>query len=291
MSKRENFILRRHFVLALLVLLIAFAVATAATFAWYIYSINAHTTSVHMAAGASSTLQISSRADGGFGTTADLGVKSEELDEEFVGQLNPVSTDRIQNGFQKVAGYTNGKENQPMLVANLFKGAKDSDYYKTTLFLRTNAEHLNVYVSDIGFEDSSEKNPISTAIRIGLVVPSTKEEFIFAISDAKNPQKLYNTATGEEGCVLDSTRDDGATVPFTPYTRDNFCLYDRASATASLRDGAVAICSVSGAEGHSFGTPVQVDVYIWLEGCDEDCTDNLINETLNKISIGFAGIG
>ena len=290
--KKENLKLRRSFVLALLVLLIAFGVATVATFAWYIYTINAHTTNVRMAAGAGSSLQISNAYDGVYGSSVSLGGTGGdgELEDSFVGMLNPVSTDRIQNGFQKVAGFTDGRENRSML-ANLFKAAADTDYYKTSLFLRTNGSGAMVYVTGIGFEDSDALNPISTAIRIGLVVPSTGEEFIFAISDAKNPEKNYNTYTGQEGYVLDSTRTDGTTVPFTPLTSDNFCLYDSESGTASLRSTSAPICAVPGGTGNAYGTPVQVDVYIWLEGCDEDCTNNLMRQTLSKIAIGFAGIG
>lgn len=177
-----------------------------------------------------------------------------------------------------------------MLVANLFKPAKDSDYYATSLFLRTNGESAKVYISGISFEDSSEAKPISTAIRVGLVVPSTKEEYVFAISDQSNPEKLYNTATGTEGFVLDSTKTDGTTIPFTPYTAKNFCLYDRETNTASLQADSVAICTVSGDGSNGYGAPVQVDIYIWLEGCDEDCRDNLINETLKNIAISFAGV-
>ena len=280
-SRLENLKLRRSFVLALLVLLIAFAVATAATFAWYIYSVNAHTTNVHMAAGASVTLQISKERDGNYGSAAVL--------DAFVGSLNPVSTDRIQNGFQKVAGFTNGTENRPMLLANLFSASDPTDYYKTTLFLRTNGGKTNVYLCDVGFEDSSAENPISTAIRIGFVVPSTGEEFVFAISDASNPQKAYNTLTGEEGWVLDSTKADGTTVPFEPYTGANYCDYNSVTGVASLRDDSVPLFTVSGSNG-DFGEPVQLDIYIWLEGCDEDCTANLVGTTLSNIALGFAGI-
>ncbi len=278
--KKENLKLRRSFVLALLVLLIAFAAATVATFAWYIYTINAHTTNVHMAAGASVSLQISKEKDGDYGTAAIL--------DAFVGSLNPVSTDRIQNGFQKVAGFTNGKENQPMLLANLFKAGEDSDFYKTTLWLRTNGGEAQVYVSDVSYEDSSEEDPISTAIRLGFVVPSTGEEYIFEISDLKNPQKEYNTFTGEEGCVLDSTRDDGTTVPFTPYTSDNFCVYNSQTGVAVRKEHSVPLFTVRGGELGGFGEPVQLDIYIWLEGCDEDCTKNLMSTTLSNVALGFA---
>ena len=278
--KKENLKLRRSFVLALLVLLIAFAVASVATFAWYIYTINAHTTNVHMAAGTSVTLQISKEEEGPYGSAAVL--------DAFVGKLNPVSTDRIQNGFQKVAGFTNGSENRSML-ANLFNPGDDSDYYKTTLFLRTNGGVTNVYLSDVGYEDSDDQNPISSAIRIGFVVPSTGEEYIFAISDAKNPQKEYNTYYGEEGHVLNSTKTDGSTVEFFPYTAANYCIHDRETGEVTLKDASLPLFTVSGNNGN-FGTPVQLDVYIWLEGCDEDCTRNLGNTTLSNIALGFAGV-
>lgn len=37
------------------------------------------------------------------------------------------------------------------------------------------------------------------------------------------------------------------------------------------------------------GTPVQVDVYVWLEGCDEDCANNLANTNLESLALHFAG--
>ena len=279
--KKENLKLRRSFVLALLVLLIAFAVATAATFAWYIYTLNAHTTNVHMVAGSSVTLQISDNYNGPFGSAAVL--------EEFTGTLNPVSTDRIQGGFQKVAGFTNGSENQPMLIANLFEASDATDYFQTTLYFRTNGGDTKVYLSDIGFEDASADNPTSTAIRIGFVDTSNGEEHIFSITDAKNPQKQYNTITGQEGYVLDCTRTDGTTVPFTPLSSENFCVFDSDTGITDLKTDSVPLMTVSGSNG-DFGEPVALDIYIWLEGCDEDCTGNLAGTTLSNIALGFAGI-
>ena len=170
--------LKRRFVTAVIALSIALLAVMAATFAWYIYNTGAHTTNVHMAAGASASLQISSTYDGDYGSAAVL--------DSFVGTLNPVSTNKITGGFQKVFGFTNGSENQPNLVASLFGPGEASDYYRTSLFVRTNGEGLNVYLSDIGYEDSDNANPISTAIRVGLVVHSPSQnqpvsaEYIFA---------------------------------------------------------------------------------------------------------------
>ena len=35
---------------------------------------------------------------------------------------------------------------------------------------------------------------------------------------------------------------------------------------------------------------MEIDLYIWLEGCDEDCTANLANQTLRNLAVSFAGV-
>jgi hypothetical protein len=280
--------LKRRFVTALIALVVALLAALSATFAWYIYNTNAHTTNVHMAAGAGASLQISNTYEGAYGSAALL--------DAFTGQLNPVSTDRISGGFQKVFGYTNGSENQSNLVANLFGASESSDYYKTSLYLRTNGEAVQVYLSDIGFEDDDPDNPISTAIRVGIVTHTpgasgaVDSEYIFAINTADNPKAEYNTATGQEGYVLDSTKTDGTTVPFTPYTSANFCDYDQENGAVTLKDQSVPLFEIQGTADGDYGTAVRVDIYIWLEGCDKDCTMNLCSATLKNLSVSFAGV-
>lgn len=288
----ENKKMRSSLITAVLALLIALFAAAVATFAWYIYNTRAHTTSVRMAAGAGVSLQISNKYEGPYGSSAVL--------DEFVGRLNPVSTDNILNGFQKVVGFTNGRENQPLLLANLFDRCADTDFYKTSLFFRTNGAPQDVYLAGIGYEDNDANNPISTAIRVGFVAHTAGENQpadsssmkIFSINDAKNPQKEYNTLQGQEGCVLDSTRTDGTVVPFTPKDSNNFCNYDSNTGLTTLKENSIPLLRVSGLDGTSaasgFGTPVQLDVYIWLEGCDEDCTNNLNNMTLQNLALSFA---
>lgn len=273
--------LRRSLLHAAISVMALLAVAVSTTLAWYIFTVNAHTTRLHMAAGTNVTLQISGTRDGVYSSSAKL--------ERFQGLLNPVSTDRIQNGFQKVAGFTRASGSAPLL-ANLFSKSleMEKDYYKTSLFFRAKEARLDVYLAEVGFTDSDEARPISSAIRIGFVVPATGQEFIFAISEKKNPEKEYNTATGWEGCVLDSTRSDGSTVEFTPLNGENYCNYDGSTGVVSLKPGSQAICTVDGSGGGE-SEPVQVDVYIWLEGCDEDCTRNLCATTLEDLALSFAG--
>ena len=279
--------LKHRFVLAVIVLLISFFSLVTVTFAWYVYQTGARTSDIHMAVGTGSSLQISNRYDGEYGYTA--------LMDKFTGTLNPVSTNRITGGFQKVYGFTDGSENQPRLIASIFGASDTNDYYKTTLFLRLSGGKQKVYVADISYEDGDKNRPISTAIRIGFVIhepgldKAVHSEYIFAINTADNPEAEYNTATGEEGYVLDCTKTDGTTVPMTNlYTEDNYCRYDKLTGETILQEGSVPLLELSGGEQGSFGEPVQVDVYIWLEGCDKDCTNNLCAAMLKNIALSFA---
>ena len=165
----------------------------------------------------------------------------------------------------------------------MFGASESADYYKTSIYLKTDGAQLGVALSDIGFEDSDEKNPISTAIRVGFVVPSTGEEYIFAINTAANPQAQYNTQKGKAGDVLDSTKTDGTTLEFAPLTKENFCSYDKTTGTVTLLPNTVKMFT-AGAE------PIKLDIYIWLEGCDEDCTQNLSAATLRNLALSFCGV-
>ena len=292
LQQRENAVeakrLKRKFTGALLALLITFLAVASATYAWYIYNTSQHTTNVRMAAGASVNLQISNAYNGAYGSSAVL--------ESFSGQLVPVSTNRISGGFQKVTEFVDGYQTKTGLAAAIFGNGEQSDYYHTSLFLRTTGGALDIYLSDIGFEDSDEESPISSAIRLGLVVhrpgqnQASDGEYIFAISDKKNPEAEYNTATGHEGYVLDSSRTDGTTVPFTPYTSDVYCIYNKETGAVSLKDNSLRLCTISGDGDGNAGASVEIELYIWLEGCDEDCTSNLCRQTLKNLAVSFAGV-
>ena len=271
LQQRENTVetkrLKRKFTGALLALLITFLAVASATYAWYIYNTSQHTTNVRMAAGAGVNLQISNAYNGVYGSSAVL--------ESFSGQLVPVSTNKISAGFQKVTEFASGYQTKTGLAASIFGNGEQNDYYHTSLFLRTTGGTLDIYLSDIGFEDSDEASPIS---------------YIFSISDKKNPEAEYNTATGQEGYVLDASRKDGTTVPFTPYTSDEYCIYNKETGAVKRKDDSLRLCTISGADDGSVGESVEIELYIWLEGCDEDCTSNLCRQTLRNLAVSFAGV-
>ncbi len=274
--------LRRSLYIALLSVGITCFVCLGTTFAWYIYQTAGHTTKMRMAAGASTYLQIASSYDGEYSSNTVL--------EDAKGNLTPSSTNRIQNGFQEVERFTEGGEGKPKFLASFFREGGTTAYYRTSIFLKGNGQEQSVLISDIGYEDSSEDNPISTAIRMGFVVhepgqnqPIT-DEYIFEINRAKNPLAEYNTLTGQEGWVLDSTKKDGTTIPFTPYGEEHYGVYDEVSGVVKKNDESVVLTRVG-----SNINPVEVEIYIWLEGCDEDCIINLAGANLDKIAVSFVG--
>ena len=274
--------LKRSFIGALIAVLALLFSVTGATFAWYVYNTSVRTTDVHLAAGAGVSIEIAREYAGQYGSAVEL--------EPFEGFLTPVSTDSIRNGFQKDEEWTSNDKGP---VAYKFQPSETSDYFKTSLFIRSRGAECPVYISNIGYEDENPSAPISTAIRVGFVIHEPGEnkaatsEYIFAISDEKNPKKQYNTEQGQEGHVLDSTKTDGSTVQFTPLTSAAYAIYDRSTGETTLKDGSVPIMTLPAGE-RGPGESVQVDVYIWLEGCDEDCTTSLSGSTLKDIAIQFS---
>ena len=279
--------LKRKLIAAAAALLIAFSACVVSTYAWYVYNTRAHTTTVHLAAGSSVKLQISSD-DSHFGYSTDM-----TASDSFVGILNPVSTDNISNGFQSVKKFENVMKNgQNRFMASIFQDAEQyKDYFHTTLYLRTNASSMDIYISDISGTDKVASKPISTAIRVGFVVDGVQS--IFELTDAANPEAEYNTKMGEDGevFVLDSTKKDGSVNnTFRPFNKDNFCEYNKNTGEVKLKDGSRKLGTITGSGAADFGASKAVDVYIWLEGCDKDCVRNLLGATLENLSVSFSGI-
>ncbi len=282
--------LRKTYFAALIALLLALVTMATATFAWYIYNTSAHTTEVHMAAGTSVYLEISNEYDGIYSTSTIL--------ESFTGRLIPVSSDRIVDAagkvlFQECRGYDLSAAVQKSMIAKLFGEAPATAFYVTPLFLRVSGEgNYDIYVSAIDYTDDDETYPLSSASRVGLVIhePGNARpvagEYVFDINpQGKNPEAQYNTITGREGYVLDHRYVDGTTVEFKPLTSANFADYDKATGEVALRSASEKIMTLVGD-----GSAVQVDLYIWLEGCDEDCTNTLMGKTLKDVSISFAAV-
>ena len=304
--------LRRQLAFAFAALLIAFAATAAATFAWYIYNTSAHTTKVKLAAGTSINLQISNQRDGKYESAATLNPDG-GAGQSFVGILTPVSTNDVRAGFQKAVGFESSGTGTGLgeLWARAFglSQPEEQDYYKTSLYLRTNAPAVDVYLADIdygapdgsgGVTKTQQDRMMSTAMRIGFVVyaPGSDSEvtaqYIYALNEedhitAPNNNTAPGQSFGQTGSFAMDPANLGQVVAFTPYSKANFCEYDRATGAVETAAQSVRLCPLSGS-GTEYGAATRVDVYLWLEGCDPDCTNELCGMTLSNLSILFAGV-
>ena len=59
--------------------------------------------------------------------------------------------------------------------------------------------------------------------------------------------------------------------------------------TVSLKEQSLPLCTVLGNGSGGYGEAVELEIYIWLEGCDKDCTNNLCSKTLKNLALSFAG--
>ena len=82
--------------------------------------------------------------------------------------------------------------------------------------------------------------------------------------------------------MLDASRKDGTTVPFTPYTSDEYCIYNKETGAVKRKDDHCGFVRYQVLDDGSVGESVEIELYIWLEGCDEDCTSNLCRQTLRN---------
>lgn len=270
---------------ATLGVIVALLAITTSTFAWYFYNVNGHITKVKMAAGSGTSIQIANAYEGPYASSV--------LMDDFTDYLDPVSTDNIQRGFQKVTGF---EESGGTIWARYFSTAETVDYCVRTLYLKANASSdVDVYISDIQGVNRDNNNPLSSAIRVGFVVYNPGEnadvnnEYIFAIDDIVNPEGQFNTFNSsnldiDRNIVLDSTKSDGSIVYFDPLDRDNYVEYDPDTMAVTLKEESQVICTLMGD-----GTPTRVDVYFWLEGCDRDCYGNLAGQSLDKMALSFTG--
>lgn len=189
-------------------------------------------------------------------------------------------------------------------------------------------EAVEIYLSGISFEDSEAAAPISTALRVGFVVHEPgknkpaiySKQYVYTLNPGSNPNKLYNTKYGVEGYVLDSKKDDGSVVKLaettdasgkktheviyssdsanpvfeeryvytlTSVTADQISVDNNITEVEFSEQTAIPLFELQGNNG-KYSEAVQVDVYFWLEGCDEDCYNNLMGKEMKSISVTFS---
>lgn len=253
---------RRKLVTAFSLILISAAIAGTASYAWFTMNdkVNA---GMEIEAVAAKNLVICETVDGTYTTSVDLS------DTDIVKTLSPVSTVDCENWFipQGDTGivYETGAITDETSFLRLTDTAgfvrRGKVYIKADMDL-DDSEFVSLYVSGIHVdrpEDEEDKSDITHALRIGVVCGANT--LIFAY---KSPDVPLTTE------AVESVDGDGKP------TLQNI-------STSAVGTEAVIAEDVG-------ASPVEVQLFLWYEGQDEECTShNSIKVENINVSIEFMG--
>ena len=273
-----------------------------ATFAWFADNRNVSADGMKFQAATTSNLEISTTAANGYASSASV--------TSALQSLTPASTTNLGNFFAtKDSGqavYETGVlHNDATLVdvtvteAPAVVNTAVEHVVKYTFYIRTNGDTAltNLYLSEISVTGAVTEGvaaavsaDISKALRIGVICSTstygTATPYIYAPvgyagatyigGESANYKGITDTtsasATALTGCVIERSSTNG-----TPY-EDTVVNLKAASANTD-----VLATSVPTGDGY-----VAIDVYVWYEGQDMNCTSLLASVEELNIKVTFA---
>mgnify|MGYP004586375923 CR=1 FL=1 len=305
--------LKKQLMAAIAMVCVAAIALGTSTYAWFVNNTTVKAEKVDVTAKAANNLLIThgdGTTDANWGTVATLATYDST-------NFSPVST--IGADSYKVLDFykdttwktdTDGKYNASEFV----KATAGTEYYKDTITLKA-SQKSNLYLDKETVFDIAAKTELATAnntattLRVALVVKGTGVStydgaYIYQV-DKDNLTDSYNTtlltlnADGVKKAIsganasadivgknIDST--DGVTKYLyagTTNTAPNLATTPTNNAMATEFNDADVL--------YQFNAPddtVTIDVYIWMEGCDNDCNSSVVkNITQQKVTttLGF----
>ena len=274
---------------ALCMLLVAAALLGTSTFAWFSMNTEVEATGMSVKATASKNLLISDSADGTYGSTLNLNVTQTSL--------VPVSTSGTgAPAFYKLGalGYGMTAENYASGVNATFAAATEgTDYVHKVMYIKSIGAASSNLTATVNWNAESEKKDLDPALRVMIVVNGTRSYYapvdgysawrgIVSVSDeavmtaceanvgadaaikAIPGVTYYDTADSSD--PMDTQPEVGETVEgkyfMLPAGTPTFNTIDE----TVTNNGTVILTTVAK------DTAVKIDVYVWYEGQDTNCT-------------------
>lgn len=247
--------MKKTIFLSVILSLVAFITLTISTFAWFTQQ-NFVFTEMYTAEvnGDEIELLIS------LSETDEYDVECELIPDNIPKKLLPVSTGDLQHFFKPMKMLKNG-------VATEYKEIdKTESVIYGTLFLKAN-EDCDVYIDEENF-DISLTGFVSAGLRLGLEI--NNEIYIFNLDKGEN--KEARITTEKENVVVMSAEGKNTsyvTDPSLPI--DDYYLSGGNKIATLLKD-----------------EPTAVRYWIYIEGCDINCVNNIIDKDIN-IKFAFTG--
>lgn len=276
--------LKKQMGAAIAMVLVAAVALGSATFAWFVNNTKVKAESVNVTAKSANTLLISH--DGtAWGTTAAF---TSTESENFV----PVSS-TSQLSFFKDKTWTTEKTGE--YNASAFEAATEgADYYKDSFRVKA-SQDCGLYLdSDTQLTTTGDPNVLK-AMRLALKIDDKVYFYQIDAEAIDGAGNSYNTtlkslsADGVTTAISDT--DSAAAIGAAnmaaskvPALADGLVTAPTDNTTLVNKDDTKKLCDLSANQVKD------IDVYVWMEGCDYDCNSTVvkkITEQAVKVSLGF----
>lgn len=269
--------LRKSLVMAIVGLVFFLVSATGVTYAWFTLSGKAQTNVTPMGGTVSdgdTLLLISSSESGPFDRTCDL---------VFAGDaqaLKPVSTADLESFYRVIM---QNKEGMAVAYENA-DDRVDTDTLHGTVYLKCEGAPCNVYFNREELQLGSDAQALA-AMRLGLKITSHEgsRTFVMRFDDLGALGAQSNATVPVAGTVVSGISGSGD----ASYVSDPAVNISDYMAQAADNDeympGADVLVSLNADE------VATVEYWLYLEGCDEQCVNEVQNIDLN-IQLSFAGV-
>ena len=308
--KLINFIFKNAIETKVAMVCVAAVALGSSTYAWFVNNTQVQAKAVNVTATTAYSLQIRNSTETKFGTTTSIA-------KENAVKLTPTST--VGTATATAPAFFDSKDwNTDGKVVN-FSEATGDEYYKDTVYLTAGqASKLYIDSTTTGLVDTAEEglqtvnvntfttanNNLVKAMRVGMHVKKSDGTnvgfYVFQLdsgaSDTTGGHAITTanvgvaSANGLNGGVVSTT----ATEAFSNTKIKNYTTTIPTIASAAVEGSATSlVAGTSGTSLYDFtgaNDICQIDIYIWMEGCDEECTaaDSVEFATFAKaINFGF----
>lgn len=265
---------------------------TAATFAWF-SSNRAVSTSTATARTGEETLELQISASGGNAFRPVETAAIQQVNRTDTGFLMPVSTSDLTNFVYST--HTDSKD-----MANVFAPVdKDTEeyYYHGRVYLKAvgtgwpKGTKIDLYLDQSdGFLSTNTKGAMLNAARLGLVFDQNRASgVILRLGESDKTKKqtqkkqVYNTVLNGRTLGADEVLDSsGRQLRAVKDPSHEVTEYEAVFTDTAIRLPQKALFTME------LNKVCQVDIYVYLEGCDPDCSGD-ISFDASELQLGFYG--
>ena len=271
--------LKKSFVMAILSLLLLLVIATGATYAWFTFTgiTSTNVTPMGGTVGSGDTVLLIANAQGGpFDKTCELKLEANP------DALRPVSTADLEHFYRVTA---QDKEGIAMLYESADRQLSERVLYGT-VYLQCKNAPCDVYFNKKELKLGSDPQALA-AMRLGLVITSKsgKETFFFKLDDLGSTGSATSVKTVPRSLTVVSSISGSGTANYVDDPAKELGGYMAVAGEHEneYNPGASKLVSLEADE------VATVSYYLYLEGCDEQCSNAVQNKS-SEIQLAFAGV-